>query len=209
MAGAGYRDFTAGAVLTAAQVDTYLQEQSVMVFASAAARDTALSVVKSEGMHAFLLDTNSLTVYTGSVWSTVGPAHGVLSSWTPTVVQSTSVTVTNSYSRYQRVGRKVTGWFDVVCTNTGNAGFAIVISAPITGAHAAQPVGVGQLYDASTNLHYYGVVGLSGSAGSFEINVATSVGAADTRLGVFGMSAALASGDVLRGGFTYEASTDG
>lgn len=209
MAGAGYRDFTAGAVLTAAQVDTYLQEQSVMVFASAAARDTALSVVKSEGMFAFLLDTNSLTVYTGSAWSTVGPVHGVLSSWTPTVVQSTSVAVTNSYSRYQRVGRKVTGWFDVVCTGTGNAGFAVSVAVPVTAAHAGQPVGTGQLYDASTNLHHYGVLGVSGSATTFEINIASGAGTADTRLGVVGMSAALASGDVLRGGFTYEASVDG
>ena len=72
MAGAGYKDFTAGDVLTAAQVDTYLMEQSTMVFATASARDTALSAVKAEGMMAYLADApNRLTYYDGSAWQTV------------------------------------------------------------------------------------------------------------------------------------------
>ena len=50
MAGAGYKLFNTGDVLTAAQVNTYLQEQAVMRFANAAARTTALSGVLAEGM---------------------------------------------------------------------------------------------------------------------------------------------------------------
>ena len=42
MAGLGYKAFTGGAVLTAAQVQGYLQYQAVMKFATAAARDAAL-----------------------------------------------------------------------------------------------------------------------------------------------------------------------
>jgi hypothetical protein len=41
MAGAGTRLFTAGSVLTAAQVNTYLMDQTVMRFASTSARDAA------------------------------------------------------------------------------------------------------------------------------------------------------------------------
>ena len=41
MAGAGAKLFVSGDVLTAAQVNTYLMDQAVMVFASAAARDAA------------------------------------------------------------------------------------------------------------------------------------------------------------------------
>ena len=55
---AGYKDFTAGAVLTAADLEDYTQNQSIMRFASASARDTALSTVKTEGMHAYLIDVN-------------------------------------------------------------------------------------------------------------------------------------------------------
>ncbi len=68
MAGAGYKLFNTGDVLTAAQVNTYLMEQSVMVFADAAARTTALSGVLAEGMLSYLKDTNAVEVYNGSAW---------------------------------------------------------------------------------------------------------------------------------------------
>jgi hypothetical protein len=72
MAGAGYKLFNTGDVLTAAQVNTYLQEQTVMVFASSTARTTALSGVLAEGMMSYLQDTNSVEVYNGSSWVGVG-----------------------------------------------------------------------------------------------------------------------------------------
>ena len=71
MAGAGYKLFNTGDVLTAAQVNTYLQEQAVMRFANAAARTTALSGVLAEGMMSYLDDTNSVEVYNGSAWVSV------------------------------------------------------------------------------------------------------------------------------------------
>jgi hypothetical protein len=68
MAGAGYKLFNTGDVLTAAQVNTYLNEQTVMVFASSTARTTALSGVLAEGMVSYLQDTNAVEVYNGSAW---------------------------------------------------------------------------------------------------------------------------------------------
>lgn len=72
MAGAGYKLFNTGDVLTAAQVNTYLQEQTVMVFADAAARTAALSGVLAEGMLSYLKDTNAVEKYDGSSWSAIG-----------------------------------------------------------------------------------------------------------------------------------------
>ena len=72
MAGAGYKLFATGDVLTAAQVNTYLNEQTVMVFASSASRTSALSGVLAEGMMSYLQDTNSVEVYDGSNWVSVG-----------------------------------------------------------------------------------------------------------------------------------------
>ena len=72
MAGAGYKLFNTGDVLTAAQVNTYLQEQAVMRFANAAARTTALSSVLAEGMVSYLQDTDAVEVYNGSAWTAVG-----------------------------------------------------------------------------------------------------------------------------------------
>ena len=77
MAGAGYKLFNTGDVLTAAQVNTYLNEQTVMVFASSAARTTALSGVLAEGMMSYLQDTNAVEVYNGTSWVNVGNAGDI------------------------------------------------------------------------------------------------------------------------------------
>jgi len=71
MAGAGYKLFATGDVLTAAQVNTFLMQQTVMVFASSAARTTALSGVVAEGMLSYLTDTNALQYYDGAAWQDV------------------------------------------------------------------------------------------------------------------------------------------
>lgn len=70
---AGYKTFNTGDVLTAAQVQYYLQNQSIMYFANAAARDAALTAgIVQEGMFAYLADTNSTTFYNGSSWEGFG-----------------------------------------------------------------------------------------------------------------------------------------
>jgi hypothetical protein len=80
MAGAGYKLFNTGDVLTAAQVNTYLMQQTVMVFADSTARTTALSGVLAEGMLSYLKNTNAVEVYNGSSWvavSNTGDITGV------------------------------------------------------------------------------------------------------------------------------------
>jgi hypothetical protein len=68
MAGAGFKTFNTGDVLTASDVNTYLMQQTVMVFDDAAARTTALTGVVAEGMLSYLKDTNAVEVYDGSSW---------------------------------------------------------------------------------------------------------------------------------------------
>ena len=71
--GLGFKDWTAGDVPTAAEFDGYLQRQTVMVFASTSARDTALSGSLEEGMHAYNSDDDELWYYDGSGWRLVSP----------------------------------------------------------------------------------------------------------------------------------------
>jgi hypothetical protein len=74
MAGLGRKVFTAGEVLTAANVQDYLQDQAVMVFASSAARSSAIGTA-TEGMVTYLSDTNEIQVATATnTWATVFPA---------------------------------------------------------------------------------------------------------------------------------------
>ena len=65
MAGAGFKTFVNGNVLLASEVNTYMMEQQIMVFADGSARDAAITS-PAEGMFAFLKDTDTLTVYTTS-----------------------------------------------------------------------------------------------------------------------------------------------
>lgn len=66
-AGLGFKTFTTGEVLTAADTNGYLM-QGVLVFASAAARDAAITSPQ-EGQFAYLKDTDVTTYYTGSAWT--------------------------------------------------------------------------------------------------------------------------------------------
>jgi hypothetical protein len=97
-AGQGFKTFTTGEVLTAGDVNGYLM-QGVLVFASAAARDAAITSPQ-EGQFAFTKDTNSLFYYDGAAWVASG-ATGDIEGVTAGVGisgggTSGTVTVTNS-----------------------------------------------------------------------------------------------------------------
>jgi hypothetical protein len=62
LAGAGFKVFQDGNVLLASEVNTFMAQQMIMVFADSTARDAAI-LSPSEGMFAFLKDTDKLTVY--------------------------------------------------------------------------------------------------------------------------------------------------
>ena len=97
-AGQGFKTFTTGEVLTAADVNGYLM-QGVLVFASEAARDAAITSPQ-EGQFAYTKDNNSLWYYTGSAWAASG-ATGDIEGVTAGVGisgggTSGTVTITNS-----------------------------------------------------------------------------------------------------------------
>ena len=66
---AGRKVFVANEVLTAADVNDYLMDQAVMVFASSAARSSAIGT-PTAGMVSYLTDTSTLQVY-GTAWADV------------------------------------------------------------------------------------------------------------------------------------------
>ena len=72
MAGAGYKLFVNGNALPASDLNTYVQQQTVMVFASASARTTALSGVLAEGMVSYRTDSHVVEVYNGTSWVAPG-----------------------------------------------------------------------------------------------------------------------------------------
>jgi hypothetical protein len=69
-AGLGYKEFSTGDVLTAADANGYLASQVVMVFADAAARTSAIASPQ-EGMISFRKDADAMEYYSGSAWVAV------------------------------------------------------------------------------------------------------------------------------------------
>jgi len=69
---AGWFDFVNGQTLPASRVQDYLMDQTVMVFADASARTTALPS-PTAGMVTYLVDSGNLWFHTGSTWSLVSP----------------------------------------------------------------------------------------------------------------------------------------
>lgn len=71
----GWFDFVNGQTLPASRVQDYLMNQSVMVFASSAARASALT--PTEGMITYLADTNKIEKYDGAAWVDVAPIQSI------------------------------------------------------------------------------------------------------------------------------------
>ena len=95
--GSGYRTFTAGEVLTASNVQNYLQDQAVMVFAGTAARSSAIGTANfEEGMLTYLTDVDKLQVYTGATFADVYPAAA--STQGLTLINTTSFSGVSSQS---------------------------------------------------------------------------------------------------------------
>jgi len=72
MAGAGAYLWEAGEVVTAANLNQYVQDQVVAVYANSTARDAAYGgagePTVAEGMLCFLKDSDTLQYYNGSSW---------------------------------------------------------------------------------------------------------------------------------------------
>jgi hypothetical protein len=160
MAGAGYKLFQTGDVLTAAQVNTYLNEQTVMVFASAAARTSALTSVLAEGMVSYLQDTNAVEVYDGSAWVSIGASGDITGVTAGTGISgggtSGTVTITND------MATTITAAGDIV-VGTGS------------GTYDNLPIGTtGQVLTADTTVSPYKVKWASAAGGGKVLQVVST-----------------------------------
>ena len=78
-----YKVFTNGSPLPASDLNTYLMNQSVMVFANSTARSAALTA-PTEGMVTYLEDTGLVYVYNGSSWVDINDNSGAIPKSTVT-----------------------------------------------------------------------------------------------------------------------------
>jgi hypothetical protein len=123
-AGLGFIEFATGDILTAASANGYLASQTVMVFASSAARSSAITSPQ-EGMFSYLKDTNATEYYSGSAWTALGGGGGsggmtLLSTTSLTGATTTISSIDQTYVNLQIV---ITG-----VTNAGSSGDKIRIA---------------------------------------------------------------------------------
>lgn len=162
MAGAGYRLFVDGEILTAAQINTYLQQQSVMVFASASARTTALASVLAEGMVSYLADTNVVEIYTGAAWVSLDD---------PNAIQNSLLTTTGDIiyaSAASTPARLASGPSGYVLTS-GGAGVAPSWAAASSGALTSQSANLSADVTMTSANTYYDGASITLAAGTWLI----------------------------------------
>ena len=82
--------WSAGEVLAAADVNSYLMDQAVMVFASDAARSAAITS-PTAGMTTFRTDGTVVEVYNGSAW--VSFLGAITASTTNTITNKIAVSI--------------------------------------------------------------------------------------------------------------------
>ena len=159
-AGLGFKTFTNGEVLSSADVNGYLM-QGVLVFASAAARNSAITSPQ-EGQFAFTKDTNGLWYYDGAAWVASG-ATGDIEGVTAGVGisgggTSGTVTVTNS------MATEITASGDII-VGTGSGTFDNL------------PIGTtGQLLTADTTVSPYKVKWATPAGGGGMTVISTGTG---------------------------------
>lgn len=136
----GYRTWTPGEIITASNVQNYLQDQTVMVFASTAARGSAIAVA-TEGMLTWLEDNNEYEYYDGSAWQqlivpitggTQGQAYvsngTALASFQDTNSKFIETTLTEKTASYTAVA----GDANTVLNVTGAGGVTITVPDVLT-----------------------------------------------------------------------------
>jgi hypothetical protein len=167
-----YKVFANGYPLQASELNNYLMNQSVIVFASSSERSSTLTT-PTEGMITYLSDTNALEYYTGSAWATVGVDSSISSAAITTAVSDKSANYSivagdkNTFIR--STGSAITITIDNVLSVGQSVQFIQAGSGQITFAAGS---GV-TLYSADGNLktakQYAGATVVCGASGVYYL----------------------------------------
>ena len=112
-----YKTFVNGYALTASELNAYLMNQSVMVFADSSARSSAITS-PTEGMLSYLTGTNAFEYYDGSAWTTLVPAqaqtisdksanYSILAADAYKLIRSTNSAITITLDNVLTVGQRI------------------------------------------------------------------------------------------------------
>jgi hypothetical protein len=160
--------FTAGEVLAAADVNSFLMDQTVMSFAGTAARGSAIGTA-TEGMYTHLEDTDELQFWNGSAWvSPFGLTKVATVSFTAATVVSLNNVFTSLYKNYLLVT-------SLSVTNATAAVIALSMTnggTPHPTAADYKSVGIEQVYATASTVTGQGN---NGAANSWQVGRSGSI----------------------------------
>jgi len=177
MAGLGRKTFSPGDVLTSSDVQGYLMDQSVMVFAGTAARASAIPS-PSAGMVAYSTAT-ALQVYNGTAWVDASTGYGSATGGTALATPPSGYAGL-AFTADGTLTVTKAGLFDVFACAGGGAGGTINQSAQASGGGGAGGVLQTTIYLAATT--HQVTIGAGGAArtnangGAGNNGLATSIG---------------------------------
>ena len=120
-----YKTFVNGFALNASEVNAYLMNQTVMVFADSSARSSALTSL-SEGMVTFLTSNDAIEYYNGSSWVNITSAAG-LALTRPVITSPQETTTITATAATGTVHLDVMTQADLYYTSNASANFTLNI----------------------------------------------------------------------------------
>lgn len=178
----GYKTWAAGDILTASDVNGYLRDQIVPIFATTTARDAAI-LSPVDGQFAYSQADDAYYVHNGTTWLVFDTAW---KSWTPTLTGVTLGSGGTTSATYCRIGKTVIATIAITLGGTGSITGDVTFTIPVTAASVDRAAATGDatITDASPSATYPGAVLLTSTtvagirvfnaAGTYASNTALS-----------------------------------
>jgi hypothetical protein len=150
-----YKVFAAGTPALASDINTYLMNQSVMVFATNTARDTALPT-PTEGMVCYVLNQDHFQVYSGTAWVLWDLGWN---AFTPTWAGVTLGAGATSTAYYVRIGKTVIVHCNLALGTASTVTGTITMTVPVNFADYTLGLNLGNVsMTTSAGVEYQGTV---------------------------------------------------
>jgi len=151
------KTFVNGQVLSDSDLNTFLMNQSVMTFASSAARSSAIGTA-TEGMVTYLEDSNTLWVWNGAIWKAISSnvVNSISAAYTATAgdanetIYVSAGTVTITVPDVLETGDRIDIWRNDGGTVTIAAGTGVTSWAGAGTAGTAVTFKIDQIYNAAS-----------------------------------------------------------
>lgn len=189
----------AGSTLTPIRSDSTIAAfdataPSTQAFGDAAVVGAVAFAARRDHKHAMPAGM-SASLITNEAWAT----------YTPTLLQSATVTKTVTYARWVRLGRTIHFALKLVVTGAGTAANPVRVGLPVAGLQATDnTMGQGYIFDSSAALLYRAIVT---PADADEVFMSPTNSDVSNVLGATLFTAGLAVGDVVVCAGTYEAAS--